>query len=62
MTEEVQQLWAKAYGEWFPANPYEPVPEPELLATVLDQEGKPDHMELWLAVAAAGRAAASAAE
>jgi AraC family transcriptional regulator len=53
-TEEVQQLWAKAYGEWFPANPYEPLAEPELLATVFDQEGKPDHMELWLAVSATG--------
>jgi AraC family transcriptional regulator len=53
-TEEVQQLWAKAYGEWFPANPYEPLAEPELLATVFDAAGKPDHMELWLAVSATG--------
>jgi AraC family transcriptional regulator len=50
-TEEVQQLWARAYGEWFPANPYQPLPEPELLATVFDQDGRPDHMQLWLAVA-----------
>jgi AraC family transcriptional regulator len=50
-TEEVQHLWARAYGEWFPANTYEPLAEPELLATVFDRNGRPDHMELWLAVA-----------
>jgi AraC family transcriptional regulator len=50
-TEEIQHLWARAYGEWFPANPYQPLAEPELLATVLDQDGHPDHAELWLAIA-----------
>lgn len=50
-TVEIQHLWARAYGEWFPANPYQPLAEPELLATVLDQDGHPDHAELWLAIA-----------
>lgn len=50
-TEEIQHLWAKAYGEWFPANPYQPLAEPELLATIFDQDGHPDHAELWLAIA-----------
>lgn len=50
-TAEVQHLWARAYGQWFPANPYRPLAEPELLATVFDQDGRPDHAELWLAVA-----------
>jgi AraC family transcriptional regulator len=50
-TGEIQHLWARAYGEWFPANPYQPLAEPELLATVLDQDGRPDHAELWLAIA-----------
>ncbi|WP_101853319.1 GyrI-like domain-containing protein [Kocuria flava] len=50
-TEEIQHLWARAYSEWFPANPYQPLAEPELLATVFDQDGRPDHAELWLAIA-----------
>jgi AraC family transcriptional regulator len=50
-TGEIQHLWARAYGEWFLANPYQPLAEPELLATVLDQDGRPDHAELWLAIA-----------
>lgn len=50
-THDIQQLWAKAYGEWFPANSHQPLPAPELLATVLDDHGRPDHAELWLAVA-----------
>lgn len=50
-TVEIQHLWARAYGEWFPANPYQPLAEPELLATVLDQDGRPDHAELWPAIA-----------
>ncbi|TDL42841.1 AraC family transcriptional regulator [Kocuria rosea] len=50
-TEEIQHLWARAYGEWFPANPYQPLAVPELLATVLDQDGRPVHAELWLAIA-----------
>ncbi|MDS2172453.1 AraC family transcriptional regulator [Nesterenkonia sp. CL21] len=48
--EEIQQLWPQAYGEWFPANPYEPLDAPEMLATVHDDGGEEDHMELWLAV------------
>jgi AraC family transcriptional regulator len=65
-TEEVQQLWARAYGEWFPANPYAPLTQPELLATVFGADGQPHHMELWLAVesvssrATPGASAASA--
>ena len=50
-TYDIQQLWAKAYGEWFPANPHQPLPAPELLATVLDDHAQPHHAELWLAVA-----------
>ncbi|MGQ1797060.1 hypothetical protein ACT4S5_08005 [Kocuria oceani] len=50
-TEEIQHLWARPYGVWFPANPYQPLAEPERLATVLNQDGHPDHAELWLAIA-----------
>lgn len=48
--EEVQQLWPQAYGEWFAANPYEPVDGPELVAPVLDDAGGAERYELWLRV------------
>lgn len=48
--EQVQQLWPRAYGEWFPANPYQPVDGPELVAPVFDDAGGVEHYELWLPV------------
>lgn len=48
--EDVQRLWPEAYGEWFPANPYQPVDGPELVAPVLDDAGGVERCELWLPV------------
>lgn len=31
LTPALQQLWADAFGEWFPSNPYETIPGPEIL-------------------------------
>lgn len=49
-TESIQQLWADAYGKWFPANPYSTVPGPELSAIVYDEEGNELRAEVWLPV------------
>ena len=47
----LQQLWADAFSEWFPSNPYEIIPGPEIL-TVTD--ASPDWSsgtgELWLPI------------
>lgn len=47
----LQQLWADAFGEWFPSNPYEIVPGPEILTVT---ESSPDWTsgtgELWIPV------------
>lgn len=48
--ESIQQLWADAYGKWFPANPYSAVPGPELCVIVYDDEGNRLHAELWLPI------------
>lgn len=49
-TESIQQLWADAYGKWFPANPYSTVPGPELCVIVYDEEGNDLRAEVWLPV------------
>ena len=52
--EAMQQMWANAAAEWFPANPYEWVPGPQLLSV---GELGPDNAatgQLWLPVRATG--------
>lgn len=49
-TEQVQQLWVDAYGKWLPANPYNTVPGPEIVAWKYDDAGNEAHAELWLPV------------
>lgn len=47
----LQQLWPKAYGEWFPANPYQSVPGPEMVVTEFtDDEQTHGRYELWIPV------------
>ena len=47
----LQQLWPKAYGEWFPANPYQSVPGPEMVVTEFtDDEQTHGRDELWIPV------------
>lgn len=47
---DLQQLWASAYGEWFPANPYRTVPGPEVLRVRYDTEQATGSGELWLPI------------
>lgn len=48
--EAFQQLWATAAAEWFPANPYEWAPGPQLLKTDLNATGDYGHAELWIPI------------
>lgn len=50
--EAFQQLWATAAAEWFPANPYEWAPGPQLLAVELKQFGDWGEAELWIPIVA----------
>ncbi|MEK8069287.1 AraC family transcriptional regulator [Rhodococcoides navarretei] len=47
----LQQLWADAFGEWFPSNPYEVIPGPEILTVT---EASPNWSsgagELWIPI------------
>jgi AraC family transcriptional regulator len=48
---ELQNLWATAYGDWLPANPYRVVPGPEILDIVEQSDhGASGRGELWLPV------------
>ncbi|KQV25197.1 MULTISPECIES: AraC family transcriptional regulator [unclassified Microcella] len=47
--EAIQQLWARAYAEWLPANPYRLRPGPELLSVEPLEHGRA-RGELWLPV------------
>ncbi|WBB63063.1 GyrI-like domain-containing protein [Streptomyces sp. WMMC500] len=47
----LQELWPKAFREWFPANPYQSVPGPEMiLAEYADEEQTHGRYELWMPV------------
>lgn len=47
----LQELWPKAFGEWFPANPYQSVPGPEMVVTdFVDHEQTHGRYELWIPV------------
>jgi AraC family transcriptional regulator len=50
--EAIQQLWARAYAEWLPANPYRLRPGPELLAVESLGEGRA-RGALWLPIESA---------
>lgn len=47
----LQNLWPRAFREWFPANPYQSVPGPEMvLAEYTDDEQTHGRYELWIPV------------
>lgn len=47
----LQELWPKAFREWFPANPYQSVPGPEIVLTeYADDEQTHGRYELWIPV------------
>ncbi|WP_147106385.1 AraC family transcriptional regulator [Nesterenkonia populi] len=49
--DALQELWPKAFGEWFPANPYQSVTGPELVVTEFaDDEQTHGRYELWIPV------------
>ncbi|MEU9835384.1 AraC family transcriptional regulator [Streptosporangium sp. NPDC048047] len=48
--ETLQHIWADAYSQWFPSNPYRTRPGPEILRTRMSQDGGEAEAELWLPV------------
>ncbi|NUL45224.1 AraC family transcriptional regulator [Cellulosimicrobium funkei] len=48
--EALQQLWADAATEWFPANPYRWAPGPELLSVRPDESGTSGRGQLWIPI------------
>lgn len=46
----LQYLYRDAYTQWFPSNPYQSVPGPEILRTRLSEEGTHGDGELWIPV------------
>lgn len=47
----LQELWPKAFGEWFPANPYQSAPGPEMVVVdYSDEEQTRGRYELWIPV------------
>lgn len=52
--EAMQQMWADAATEWFPANPYHWAPGPQMLHVDYDQDVARARAELWLPITPAG--------
>lgn len=51
LTDALQRLWADAFSEWFPSNPYQVVPGPELLTiTEKSEDWSSGKGELWIPV------------
>jgi AraC family transcriptional regulator len=48
--EAMQQLWASAATEWFPANPYRWAPGPQMLSVTADKTGDSGRGELWIPI------------
>lgn len=53
--EAIQYLWRDVFTEWFPANPYEFRPAPELLSTRFPGGGDQVEAEVWVPVRSAER-------
>lgn len=48
--EDIQQMWADAATEWFPANPYLWAPGPQLLQTDIAPDSPTAKAQLWIPV------------
>lgn len=48
--QAIQYLWSDVYTQWFPSNPYRSRRGPELLRTVLSEDGTHADAELWIPV------------
>jgi AraC family transcriptional regulator len=46
----LQSLWRDVFTQWFPSNPYQSRPGPEILRTRLSQDGTEADAELWIPV------------
>ncbi|CDR02980.1 AraC family transcriptional regulator [Streptomyces iranensis] len=46
----LQHLWRDVFTQWFPSNPYQSRPGPEILRTRLSQDGARADAELWIPV------------
>ena len=46
----LQHLWRDVFTQWFPSNPYQSRPGPEILRTRLSQDGTEADAELWIPV------------
>ncbi|MBI0296475.1 AraC family transcriptional regulator [Streptomyces sp. PRKS01-29] len=48
--QALQYLWRDVFTQWFPSNPYQSRPGPEMLRTRLSQDGARADAELWIPV------------
>ncbi len=48
--QALQYLWRDVFTQWFPSNPYQSRPGPEILRVNLSQDGKQADAELWIPV------------
>ncbi|MEU1487392.1 AraC family transcriptional regulator [Streptomyces sp. NPDC005752] len=48
--QSLQYLWRDVFTQWFPSNPYESRPGPEILSVRLSEEGTQADAELWIPV------------
>ncbi|WP_267245580.1 AraC family transcriptional regulator [Streptomyces sp. PR69] len=49
--QSLQHLWRDVFTQWFPSNPYESRPGPEMLRVVPSQDWAEAEAELWIPVA-----------
>ncbi|MFJ6756366.1 GyrI-like domain-containing protein [Streptomyces sp. NPDC091273] len=48
--QTLQYLWRDVFTQWFPSNPYQSRPGPEILRTRVSQDGATADAELWIPV------------
>ncbi|WP_405942752.1 GyrI-like domain-containing protein [Streptomyces sp. NBC_00207] len=48
--QTLQYLWRDVFTQWFPSNPYQSRPGPEILRTRVSQDGETADAELWIPV------------
>ncbi|WP_248962913.1 AraC family transcriptional regulator [Sphaerisporangium perillae] len=48
--QALQYLWRDVFTQWFPSNPYQSRPGPEISRTRLSQDGKEADAQLWIPV------------
>ncbi|MEV5981920.1 AraC family transcriptional regulator [Streptomyces sp. NPDC052114] len=52
--QALQYLWRDVFTQWFPSNPYQSRPGPEILSTRLSPDGARADAELWIPVERTG--------